>query len=98
MGVYLLVLGLSACSDVQACSDDVKTEITAAQNHEEHREHPEACSPFCICACCATSSFSAAASRTIELQPPFQKERYSFYNSDLLADMDSPVWQPPRLS
>ena len=98
IGLYLLVLGLLPCSDVQACGDAVKTEVSATQNHEEHQQHPEACSPFCICACCASTSFSVAAARTIELQLPFQQELYSFYNNDLLAEMHSPIWQPPRLS
>lgn len=98
IGLYLLVLGLLPCSDVQDCGQDVKTEVTAAQNHEDHEQHPEACSPFCICACCATSSFSASVSRTIEFQIPFQQELSAFYNNNLLAEMHSPIWQPPRLS
>ena len=98
IGLYLLTLGLIPCSDAQACGHDVKTEISAAPNHDEHQQHKEACSPFCICACCATGSFGLTASRTIEFQIPFQQELYSFYNSDLLAEMHSPIWQPPRLS
>jgi len=97
----MLVLTLSCvpCADgicvVSTCQD--KVAFAKAPGHQHDREHSDACSPFCQCACC-TSVLVSPAFMNIS-RPANNSAR--LWAADLSADImdiSLPVWQPPQLT
>ena len=94
---YIAALSVVPCTDGYACSDE-ETAITASINDSHSEEEEDACSPFCVCTCCATHiqltyTYDIAFSNLIQ-----NTELITFYVEHTLANKASSIWQPPRIS
>lgn len=96
LALYLLFLTLNPCQDRDECAATESTAI-AQQDHRNHSEEPEACSPLCLCACCSQISIGSEGttgfSTTLFVAETQQNTHYlNHYSLDLIDD----CWQPPR--
>jgi len=72
----------------------VSTEVSAPRNHNERGM--DACSPFCVCACCNAPTVVKNAVFSINIPLQISLE----YTNNTLGKATSTsisVWQPPRL-
>ena len=96
LSVYLLALMVLPCNDDHSHTS-VTTEKQIAQADEHHNDI-DACSPFCVCACC-TTPIMVQQLITFESLPfitPYNRELNSFYTS-VTASYSGSIWQPPQL-
>lgn len=91
----MLVLTLSClpCADGAVVNPDVENASLVSHPASDH--HEDACSPFCICTCCA--SFSYVYHTVFYLAKPVSSPHYSFFYVRSLHEISLPVWQPPQL-
>jgi len=98
LGLYLLWLSFIPCSDSKDCIAPVEVNISAANTHQEHEHSKEACTPFCICSCCAASSIYPA-SQKIQADRIFSPATsFTLYAVSIHSETLHNIWQPPRLS
>ena len=96
LAFLILTLGVMPCADVGAFMNDgkVKTAVTEA-NRQDGSQHPDDCSPFCSCTCCAgfliDHSFAAMAAL-----PVFCNNPMSHFLPPNIAEVAFSFWQPPR--
>ncbi|PSL27953.1 DUF6660 family protein [Dyadobacter jiangsuensis] len=101
LAFYVLALSCIPCGDEARPLHDgngtkaVATEVASAAG--AHQEAIDLCSPFCICACCASVTISATVAALPEnavsrLIPP---AGFSYLQILYTGDMAG-IWQPPK--
>ena len=92
---YMLTLSCFRCGDSEQCNAGDKQEISSAPGDHEHER--EGCTPFCSCACCASTGFCPVINTPNYIA--FTPAQVIFFGQT--GDFDSynahAVWQPPRL-
>jgi hypothetical protein len=91
---YIFLLAGMPCGDAPGC--DASQTIGMTQEHSSHDHESESCSPFCICACCGTSS-QVAAAQHLELKPSVISSSPSSYLTEHISEVSISIWQPPKL-
>ncbi len=98
MAFMVLAFSILPCADGASFDQgEAKYELlTHSQPQNNDQNHDDACSPFCICSCCAgfsvVNKFPASPTIVIPHQPT-----YSSYISERLFSVALPIWQPPQL-
>jgi len=95
----MLVLSSLPCGDTDECNENNPAPIaTKASSHDRHDDDTENCTPFCICACCATAIIYqplAAFKISAKLFP-------TIYNpapeTDYVSQVSVAIWQPPKVT
>ena len=96
MACVILIVSVVPCADAKAFNTKQSNEIFKATEQNNNIPHADACSPLCICSCCAGCSLYYSS-------PQLLKSAYQIstvYAAFILADTHQiaiPVWQPPRL-
>jgi hypothetical protein len=98
LGLYLLWLSFIPCSDSKDCIAPVEVNISAANTHQEHEHSKEACTPFCICSCCAASSIFSPVQKIQAGRLIIPGNPFTLYSVGLSCETLHNIWQPPRLS
>jgi len=97
----LLVIGLSGmpCADSSytANYEKAKTEISKAPLQHDDANHPDDCSPFCQCSCCAGFSINHSLA-SISRPCVFGNRFLASYLHANLIEISLPIWEPPQLS
>ena len=86
--LFVLFSVLHPCADALLC--------TVAESHADTENHKEdACSPFCVCACCGISFISQYL---MEFAPLFNESSKLafFYQSFFSENFNPSLLQPPR--
>jgi hypothetical protein len=98
LAFYTIVLSGFACQDkdrvfVQNLSQ--QQEITTG---EDGCEAPvDLCSPFCVCACCASITLTGTASVPIKISLTFPVTTVLFsYCQPFSSGNSAGIWQPPK--
>jgi len=102
LAFYVFALSCFPCQDDALPSADSHrkvAEVTAVvtQSADAHQDSIDLCSPFCICACCASVTISATVaalpeSAVSQLIPPA-----GFSYLQILCTGDrAGIWQPPQ--
>ncbi|MBS0424080.1 MAG: hypothetical protein JSR71_06575 [Proteobacteria bacterium] len=95
MAVMVLILSDMPCKD-NAATAKGKTVVIKNSSGQNHKDHSDACSPFCQCACCAGFSINhniASISNIVIYNSP----SYSSFLPSQTIEIAYPVWQPPKL-
>ncbi|WP_394364785.1 DUF6660 family protein [Pedobacter antarcticus] len=96
--IVIIALSCAPCADAAAYNQSsLKTSFTkpvTSQTHNQHRT--DACSPFCVCACCNTPTFVRQIIVSIEIPIQIIRE-YSNGISGKATSTSLSVWQPPQL-
>jgi hypothetical protein len=97
MALLVLVLGVLPCADNAYAmkAGNVKTEITKAAD-QYNDAHEDACSPFCICSCCAGFSIIYPLTK-LEFAALPTKPVYTSLLAAPVFEISLPIWQPPQL-
>ncbi len=94
----MLYLSCLPCGDIGECNVKPEAKIYTIDNHKQHNHESEACSPFCICSCCATSAYYTPFTKYLVSKVVFQSEKYPLYNVAINAEAHYSIWQPPKIS
>lgn len=96
--IYFVTLVAVPCGDKDDCNDLKKSELCQTEHNEHNDEdhEDEACTPFCVCSCCAahfvTHDFQAPATLS-----GFINSVYTFHKDAEPCSAIIPIWQPPKL-
>jgi len=94
--VYILALLFMPCSD-NCGTKQHQTSSTYGAAQDHHQEENDQCSPFCFCTCCATSiTIVAFPNLNIVLQQTIEKS--STLTPTFVSEVNSSIWQPPKIS
>lgn len=97
LAFYVLALSCIPCQDEAVSFADGSAAASVANAGADHQEAIDLCSPFCICACCASVTISQAIailpeSTVSRLIPP---AGFSYLQILYAGDMAG-IWQPPQ--
>jgi hypothetical protein len=93
---YMLGLSFMPCADEIECKEKQTTIVSTEKGHEKHQHDTENCSPFCSCACCATTvCFQQIAIYQVS-KITFPLKKYSSYDFSYSSQSIANIWQPPR--
>lgn len=96
MACWLLFLSFVPCGDRQDCSVAADAVVTAGTDHQQHDQDIEHCTPFCSCACCASSTVSPSPVFFTLNKKGFGKMPYADYHTGMFSNISCSIWQPPR--
>ena len=75
-----------------------KTSVSQTTSNTSGEEQDEACSPFCICACCGQQAAFNMFSTSIKHTRAVAEKRIPLRNQNILSNYYGNIWQPPKLS
>ena len=98
LSAYMLLLALLPCGDEVECMDEERYETAFNDNtRQDHENHSEICSPFCICACCG-QVLNVLTTPYFALKPHFSVSSHTaFYKDPYFEIIPIAIWQPPKL-
>ncbi len=94
----ILVLAFSAipCADGDSFAKTDAGQYDLTQSQPSDEDHEDACSPFCICTCCAAFSVAYTFPALSVYVINYKLNHASFYEAGTQS-ISLPVWQPPQL-
>ncbi|MDM1071676.1 hypothetical protein HX001_04115 [Empedobacter brevis] len=99
IAVYIIILSVIPCKDIESVSNVGMQQIEASHT-KENSSHKDFCSPLCSCNCCQITISSIVFPQIIttpKLIEVFSSEkiqlRKDFFQNKLYAD----IWQPPKI-
>lgn len=90
-------MSIIPCADGAKAMSKVKTEIQKSNHQQTNRTTKDACSPFCICTCCAGFPVPQKIAKLIPVKPELIK-RYNTFYSSFIKEISLSIWQPPQLA
>jgi uncharacterized protein DUF6660 len=93
LAMLVLVQSAWPCADTNV-TPKAKIELNASTDSGDN--HEDACSPFCICTCCAGFSLYCLTTAVQVSETPI-KIKYTNLNALSTISIALPVWQPPQL-
>lgn len=95
LSAYILSLACIPCADAK--SADMSKELVSQQ--QDHFQHIDSCTPFCICNCCGSQIFNSTVldSFNIEKSIPTIGSKIIEYQFDFSSHFFASIWQPPQL-
>jgi hypothetical protein len=94
--LYILLLPAVPCRDTKECKEAIGTEKKASTGN--HKEHEEACSPFCNCTCCGQVVAPLLQLNRVAIIKLIARRQQQFYrDSSLLSCFLGTIWQPPKV-
>ena len=88
-------MSVMPCADVNAMNSKAKAELTQP-SHQHNNPLSDACSPFCLCSCCAGFSIIPHFTKIHAIDLLANIPACSFLPSEIIQII-LPVWQPPQL-
>ena len=96
---YLFALAIVPCGDKDDCKNQNSEFADLADNdHSDHDEDSENCSPFCVCACCGHSTGSVFYHVALYNLIPVAAQDVPIYNASFVSEEYLSIWQPPKIS
>jgi hypothetical protein len=95
MSVYMLLLSAMPCNDAADCERKSMVKIEQSGQGDDHEEHEENCTPFCICTCCASSAIHNPVLIKHQVFSP-EKIFNEFFTAQAFTINPDAIWQPPR--
>lgn len=99
LALYVVLLSCIPCQDDIALSLDRAPErISLHAADDNHQEVVDLCSPFCICACCASVTIASAVSALPETSIGQLPSQVTFtYLRPVYTGDPAGIWQPPKI-
>jgi len=100
--IYLVLLSLTPCNDIDDCASFAKTELH--KNHSQDKKSDfqnDQCAPLCSCACCGVHGFQFQKSVFVEAKHANfadDKKQNDLYVFNSYKTIYLGIWQPPKLS
>ncbi len=97
MAILVIVLSGIPCKDFPSAVKAGKDKMEFSQcSGKQAMDHPDACSPFCQCACCAGFSVYHQVAEVNACLPVYNVQHILAYNASVVR-ISLPVWEPPQL-
>ncbi|SHG61781.1 DUF6660 family protein [Pedobacter caeni] len=99
LSLVILALCITPCADVLGNNLQANTtSISNISSNKDNTEHQglDTCSPFCVCACCSTPTFTKVQVTFLYLPLPAQRTYAEFVDGNIKTASIS-IWQPPQL-
>ncbi|WP_143165151.1 DUF6660 family protein [Chryseolinea serpens] len=93
LALYLTILVGYPCTDA-----DERAHGETALHIQHAQPGADQCSPFCICACCATSVQLTTNAILLTAAPNHNSKFITPYLDRHLVHSQTSIWQPPRRS
>jgi hypothetical protein len=93
LSLYFAILVAYPCTDA-----DERAHEGTALHIQQAQPGMDQCSPFCICACCATSVQLTTDAILLTVATHHHSKFITPYLDRPLLHRQTPVWQPPRHS
>ena len=98
LAFIILSLSCLPCADdaIAMKADGAKAELVKIPIQQDDKDHDDACSPFCQCACCAGASLNHSINSIHSGSIICPKQFTSYLPLDII-EISLPIWQPPKL-
>jgi len=93
MAFLVLSFSLIPCADGATPKDEPPYSLAGTTSDDE--PHDDACSPFCICSCCAGFSLTTVAIAQLPFIASYETNHSSFIPARTNSIAAS-IWQPPN--
>jgi hypothetical protein len=98
MAILVIVLSCIPCKDFPFAMKAGKGKMELSKSSGGHSmDHPDACSPFCQCACCAGFPINHQFAEVKPLLPVYNEQYIAVYHASVVS-ISLPVWEPPQLA
>jgi hypothetical protein len=97
LSIVTFCLAVCPCGDRYEWADDSASEMVATIDHQHSSGEQDACTPFCICTCCATHVQLPIDFDLTTLNPEHNTPVITAYLEKSLSSEALSIWQPPRL-
>lgn len=96
LSIYILGLNIVPCADYDTSTQEVKTEVSQALDHDHQHQDSDLCSPFCQCHCCHihVAQFKTAE---YELSNSFILTQLFYYFDGFEKHYNHTLLQPPQV-
>ena len=88
-------MALVPCGDKEDCNEFKQTQTSHTDHKDDHSD--EACTPFCVCACCASNCivkyFQPVLNQVALVNSVYPVHKESKTSAAIIS-----IWQPPKLS
>jgi hypothetical protein len=95
ISLYMLLLACMPCNDSRDCSAGEKVSMVLYDQHDDHGDDTEHCTPLCVCACCAAPVVYFQQSLFIK-NFAATKTANSYPDPFVFSNKANSIWQPPR--
>src|SRR5437879_509192 len=96
MACVILILSVAPCADVKDFSSKNTAIVENATQQSNKLPHSDACSPLCICSCCAGCSMYYLAPQLPQIIE-YTVNIYSDFIPACIIKITLPIWLPPQL-
>lgn len=97
MAILVIVLSCIPCKDFPFAIKAGKGKMELSKSSgKQAADHPDACSPFCQCACCAGFPLNHQFAEVVALLPVYYVQCEAIYHASVVS-ISLPVWEPPQL-
>ena len=74
-------------------------DAVAAEHEDNHSDHQDDCTPFCVCACCGIN-LTLPSADDVDMSTPMGHHIVikSLYSFDYSFDYKEGIWHPPTIS
>lgn len=94
--MYMMALVCLPCTDF--CNSlYTESESLYSVTHQDQQNEFDHCSPLCYCACCS-ASIILVEFPNLFLKSTFQMDDFGFHVIQVLHEVKTSIWQPPRIS
>jgi hypothetical protein len=95
MAVLIISFSVLPCADDASVATEESGNYSFAESIPQDEPTEDACSPFCICTCCAGFSITCTSTSLAVFTAPYKKAHSSFNEAGIIT-VASTIWQPPR--
>lgn len=95
LSLYILGLSLVPCADA-GISPTSDVQHISQSHHDNHSNHLDLCSPFCVCHCCGTHVVEIDYAFLPSVSPRDTKV-YENYFDRLTSGLPASILQPPQV-
>lgn len=99
LSLYFTALSIVPCADgMPSSSNHSSIEASMDEHDYNHSDHPDNCTPFCVCACCGSIVTFPIVQSTATTKSAISTKclfHYTFYYS---FNFSEGIWHPPNQS
>jgi len=100
LSLYIAALTVAPCSDgMLQISNYSNFTAVAAEHDDNHSDHQDDCTPFCVCVCCGIN-LTLPTGDDVDMTIPIADHIVirSLYSFDYSFDYKEGIWHPPTIS
>ncbi|MBL7847233.1 MAG: hypothetical protein JNL40_07180 [Cyclobacteriaceae bacterium] len=99
LALFIAFMTVYPCSDGHTCQDEQRIEISTHDqaNHGHSSTKQNLCTPFCICACCASHVQVSNLTNPNFSGRSHNTKLVTLYQERPVLNSSHSIWQPPKI-